>query len=548
MDDIFSRLSSIYGMNHFDIDFPFRMVLKHFGVDESNLSELGSYAGSELYEVAEYIDKVARPKLVTWSIDGERVDRVWLDPSQRNAIERLLKHFGVNRGPYQRGDWFHYFSSIYLIGDPGIGCILTVTNQTAFAIYKYGGEEVKRFLAGLIGDGKVRYGATWFTEIQGGSDLGQNLVEAVKLEEGWRLNGDTKYFSSNAGLANYALVTARPRGARSGAKGLALFLVPEFDSMGRRNFSVRRLKEKSGTVSVPTGEVEFHDSEAYLLGEKENGIYYTMENLMVSRLSNAVAALGISRKAFLEAYFYSKKRKVFGKPMIEHALVLRDLLEMEVYIEGTMALTFKAIKEFQNSYMDMPPYTDAYNYARMLTHISKNLTADMAAHVTKMSMELHGGIGFLSEFPVERWHREALITPIWEGPSNIQALDMLEVMAKKGAHHTLLKDLVATGEEIEQAKSLYEFARKRIEEQVEKIGGLSSEDSQFHAKDALNMIGHSVAVIQLLHISSRLKAERFAKVASLYAHKFIRNEPFGAEWMKEARNIIEVDKVEKVAA
>ena len=90
--------------------------------------------------------------------------------------------------------------------------------------------------------------------------------------------GDTKYFASNAGLADYALVTARPKGAPNGAKGLGLFLVPRLDSSGRRNFTIRRLKEKSATRSVPTGEVEFHDSEASTVGSIDDGIYVTMEN------------------------------------------------------------------------------------------------------------------------------------------------------------------------------------------------------------------------------------------------------------------------------
>jgi acyl-CoA dehydrogenase len=83
--------------------------------------------------------------------------------------------------------------------------------------------------------------------------------------------------------------------------------VPEFDSNGKRNFRVTRLKQKSGTLSVPTGEVEFENSEAFLIGKPEMGIYYTTENLMVSRLSNAMGALGIARKAYLEAYYYAKK-------------------------------------------------------------------------------------------------------------------------------------------------------------------------------------------------------------------------------------------------
>ncbi|MDG6933943.1 MAG: DNA alkylation response protein, partial [Nitrososphaerota archaeon] len=355
------------------------------------------------------------------------------------------------------------------------------------------------------------------------------------------------YCSSSAGWANLAIVTARPRGAKEGAKGIALFLVPELNSSGKRNFTVRRLKEKSGTVSVPTGEVEFEGAEAYLLGEAEKGIYYTLENLMVSRLSNAVGALGIARKAYLEAYYYAKKRKAFGKRIIEHPLVQRDLMEMEIYIEGTLALTFRAIDEFQKTFMDTPPYTDRYHYARLLTHISKNLTADMAAHVTKLAMELHGGIGFLSEFPVERWHREALITPIWEGPSNIQALDMLEVIAKKGAHHTLLQDLESGRKQLglKQETDLYEISLTDIKNEFELLKGLDEENAQFQAKDILERLGHSLAVVTLVQISNSLKSERFLSIAKLYRERFVERKPLRRLDRLKTAQIIEIDNLKE---
>ncbi|MDG6935030.1 MAG: DNA alkylation response protein, partial [Nitrososphaerota archaeon] len=199
-------ISDAYGKNHFELDRPFSSILKHFNYnhEQTRLTSLGEFAGTDLYEIADYIDKLGRPKLIMWSTDGERVDRVWLDPAEKVVLEKLIGEYGVNRGPYISGDWFHYFSSIYLIGDPGISCILTVTNQTAYAIYKYGDPVVKKFLPSLIGGDEttprkeLRYGATWFTEIQGGSDLGANLVEAVNQGGRWILNGDTKYFSSNA--------------------------------------------------------------------------------------------------------------------------------------------------------------------------------------------------------------------------------------------------------------------------------------------------------------------------------------------------------------
>ncbi|MEM3638208.1 MAG: acyl-CoA dehydrogenase family protein [Conexivisphaerales archaeon] len=546
IDSAFRYMSNAYGKNHYEVDFPFRTILKYFGFNE-DLSSLGGFAGGDLYEIADYVDKVAKPRQVHWSINGERVDRVWLEPAERFALERLIREFEVNRRPIRNRDWFHYFASIYLIGDPGISCILTVTNQTAFAIQKYGSDETRKLLPSLIGEGgEIKLGATWFTELQGGSDLGANLVQADEERGGWVLNGDTKYFSSNAGLADFALVTARPKGAKSGAKGIALFLVPATNSAGKKNFSVRRLKDKSGTVSVPTGEVEFSNSEAHLLGDADKGIYYTMENLMVSRLSNAVGALGIARKAYLEAYYYAKNRSAFGKKLIEHPLATRDLIEMESYIEGTMLLTFKAIDLFQKYCMDTYPYSEGYHFARLLTHISKNLTADMASHVTKLAMELHGGVGFLTEFAVERWHREALITPIWEGPSNIQALDMLEVIVKKKAHLSMLNDIDELGKAVSKGRGLFEEGRKAIVSSFSSLAGMGERESQFHAKETLERVGHAYATLMLLHLGNAMDSERFIDVATIYNDRFVRGSGIDSNALETASRIINIDEVEMV--
>jgi alkylation response protein AidB-like acyl-CoA dehydrogenase len=540
-DEVYGHLSNSYGRNHFEIDKPFQLILRYFG-STPDLRSLGAFAGKELYEVADYVDKTARPKLVTWGINGERVDEVWLDPSERLALQKLFKEFGVNRPPYRGGTWFDHYASIYLISDPGIACILTVTNQTAYALHKYGNREQKDLVQGLIGESSsITYGATWFTELQGGSDLGANLVEAHQQDGFWRIEGDTKYFASDAGLADYALVTARPRGAPPGAKGLGLFLVPRYDSTGRRNFDLRRLKDKSATVSVPTGEVEFRGSEATAVGEVQKGIYYTMENLMVSRLANSFGALGIARKAFLEAYYYAQKRRAFGELLIEHPLVQRDLLDMEVYIEGALALAFKAVDQFERSWKDTPPYTPAYHYARMLTHIAKNVTADMSSHVTKEAMELLGGLGFLNEYPVERLHREALITPIWEGPSNIQALDMLEVMAKKNAHLTLLEDMKSVAGGIADGRDAADRALNGMEGELARLSSTDAGAAEFSAKDALNRLGHSVATIMLLDVGKKLERQRFVSVARLYELHFVEGKPYPPETMAGARDLFSVD-------
>ncbi len=519
-------LSMAYGINHYRVDKPLRDVLRHYLGREPGFDRLGEYAGRDLYEVAYRVDRLSPPVHIMYDVRGERVDLSWLDPAERKVVRDLMLEYKVNSFPFNGGSWHEHYAGINLVGDPGVACILTITIQTAYALWKYGPEEVGDYYKNLAGlEEPLMLGATWFTEIQGGSDLGANTTRAEPSNGKWILNG-YKYFASGAGIADIALATARPPDSRPGAKGLALFVVPRLREDGSLNYYVRRLKEKSGTVAVPTGEVEFIDTEAYLVGEKEKGIYYTLEDLMVSRLSNAAGAVGIQRKAYLEAYGYATYRRAFGKRLIEHQLVKRDLLEMEVLTEESLVITHKAIDLFEKATGDRPPYSPQYHYARLMTHIAKNITAENAARVTMLAMELFGGIGFLKDYMVERWHREALITPIWEGTSNIQALDMLEAIARKNAHLPLLEDMKALANQAydrETANKAYEAMAKTLED----LARMPPSAAEYNAKYILDDLGHSASVILLEELASSTSDERYHWVAKIILDYVLARKPIG---------------------
>ena len=541
-DRVYGHLSSAWGKNHFEVDGPLREMLRHFAPALSDLRPLGAFAGTELYEIADYVDKTARPRLLTWTVHGERVDDIWLDPSERRVLERLIREFRVNRAPYRGGSWFEHYVAIYLVSDPGLACILTLTNQTAYALHKYGTERQRALVASLIGESDpVRFGATWFTEIQGGSDLGANRVEARTEDGVVRISGDTKYFASNAGLADYALVSARPRGAPAGAKGLGLYLVPKLTRDGRRNYRVRRLKEKSATRSVPTGEVELVDAEAEPVGDPSKGIYYLTENLLVSRLANSFGALGVARKAYLEAYYYVQRRTSFGRRLIDHPLVRRDLLDLEVAIEGSLALALRAVEQFERCHREAPPYSDAYHYARLLTHLAKNLTAEVAAETTRTAMELLGGLGFLEEYPLERLHREALVLPIWEGPSNIQALDLLEVIAKKQAHRSLEQELASAARGATDGADALAVVAERTQDALRRLEAADEASAQFFAKDTLGVLGHGLAATLLVELGRWQGRPRFTEVGRLYATRFVERSEYPLSALEAAPEIYAID-------
>ncbi|MEM0140184.1 MAG: acyl-CoA dehydrogenase family protein [Ferroplasma sp.] len=542
MDDTFALISSSYGKNHFDIDLPFQNILDFYYGKHLDLSELGSYAGKELYEATDYIDKLSSPQEKMWGITDGRIDSILISPMEKSILKKLILDFGINR-PYAHGrQLMEHYAMGYLVADPGIYCIITLTNQTLYALHKYGNSKFNKEVKALSGDGPDLWlGATWFTERQGGSDLGANDTQAVFHNGKWLLTGD-KYFASNAGLADISLISAFHDGNK-GARNLSIFALKRKNDDNALNYRVRRLKEKSATKSVPSGEVELDNSEAIMLGDRGSGIYYITEDLMVSRLDNAAAACGIARKAYLEAYYYSQKRMAFGKYLISHPGVKKDLLDMEVMLEGSLALTFKSIKHFQQSIESKPPYDDDYNYTRLLTHIVKNLTADSSASITKNATELHGGIGFLSEFPIERWHREALITPIWEGASNIQALDMLEAIFKKNAHKKLLKDFRNIVDEIKDGRDEAEADYTILNDSIEKLLKYSADEAQFYSKNLMAKMGNSMASILLIEIGNRTLNDRYITSGIMYYQRFVKNEDYGVEMIERADSIIHIDKI-----
>lgn len=544
------RFFSSYGVNHYTIDTPFQGLLRYVGLGkdlDGALTNFGHFAGTELLEVADYIDHVSPPRLRMWDVRGRRADWVQLNPAHKRLLTTALDHGMVRAVFTQNLPWTFHYALGYLLADPGLYCSIILTVQTAYALHKYGDDTLKStFLPHYLTEDSDRawFGATFYTELHGGSDLGANRAVARHHGHGWQIDTTDKYFASNAGIADAALVTARPHGRPGGPKGLALFFVPAFRPDGTANYRIRRLKEKLGTRAVPTGEVELQGTEAYLVGTLNHGIYQALEVLILARLGNAIGALGIARKAYLEAWMYARQRTAFGKPLIQHPLVQRDLLEMETEIEANLALTLKAVQAFDRSWQARPPYTNDFHYARFLAHIAKNMTADMSAAVTRQAMELHGGVGFLEDFSVARWHREALITPIWEGSSNIQALDLWELIQKKKAHIRFFDEIAAVAARCGEA-ALGDALTGGIQRQRKRIAelqDLSGSEAQFYTKTLLRDLGALGAAAFLAEAGETTKNKglrrRFLDVARYYAAHHLEHAVAPLDLLKRAQRMI----------
>jgi acyl-CoA dehydrogenase len=398
---------------------------------------------SEGLAISGAIDRAGTPWLRMFDLLGKRVDEI-LYPREYQTILKRGYRAGVVWRALEEKSLIPTYQLMYDISfhDPGICCPYTVSLGTAVPIAKYGSADLQaRFLPQLSRkDDSVWQGATWMTEIKGGSDLGAAVETIARpMGDGYRLTGE-KYFASNAN-AELAVVAARPQGAAAGVRGLALFLVPRYRKDGELNYFIRRLKDKIATRSVPTGEIELKDSEGYLLGSADSGIYLILEVLNLSRVANSVVSVALAQRAMADALSYAEHRAAFGKLILDHPLIRHQFDNRLNALRSAFALAWESVQLLNHVWMERPPYTDRYHLFRLVAHLAKYWTAEFAIDTAKWAMELYGGLGVLAEFGVERWLREAMILAIWEGTSHRQMLDGLEVMERKRAHTLLFRRL-----------------------------------------------------------------------------------------------------------
>ena len=422
------------------------------GANQDWLREYESWFEREGQGISDAVDRAGTPWLRMFDRWGARVDEILYPPEYWRMLKRGYQAGVLWRVFPQNSDensLIPAYLLLYATGfyDPGLACPYTVSLSTVCPLSKYGDAELKaRFLPKLLqhddnnNKNDIWQGATWMTEIKGGSDLGA-AVETVAQRDGskWRLTGD-KYFASNAG-AELAVVAARQEGAPQNVRGLSLYLVPRRSEDGQLNYRIRRLKDKIATRSVPTGEIELRQSEGWLLGQAEHGIYLILDVLNLSRVANCVGSVALAQRAIADAYAFAQRRIAFGKPIIEHPLLRRQFEDRLQGLRAASRLAWEAAHLLDQVWQQKPPYSESYHLFRLIAHLAKYWTAEFAVQTAKWAMEVYGGVGTLQEYRVERWLREAMILAIWEGTSHRQMLDGLEVMQRKSAHRLLFQHL-----------------------------------------------------------------------------------------------------------
>ncbi|UEG59817.1 acyl-CoA dehydrogenase family protein [Stutzerimonas chloritidismutans] len=304
-------------------------------------------------------------------------------------------------------------------GDGATGALMSIHNSVGCGpVLNYGSQAQKDEWLPELASGRA-IGCFALTEPQAGSEA-HNLRTRAELVDGqWVLNG-SKQFCSNAKRAKLAIVFA-VTDPDLGKKGLSAFLVPT-DTPG---FAVERSEHKMGIRASDTCAVSLSDCripQANLLGERGKGLAIALSNLEGGRIGIGAQALGIARAAFEAALLYARERVQFGKPIAEHQSIANMLADMQTQLNAARLLILHAARLKSAG---LPCLSEASQ--------AKLFASEMAEKVCSQAVQIHGGYGYLEDYPVERYYRDARITQIYEGSSEIQRL----LIARELANYAL---------------------------------------------------------------------------------------------------------------
>ena len=448
-----SAVPDSYGLNLFRADPAFAGLAQLYlapGLHAHLLphfDRLGALAGSTLDDLAHQADRNP-PILHHRTRRGEDVQSIEKHPVYREMERLAFGEFGLAALSHRGGvlGWpdpmppaaKYLLTFLFVQAEFGLMCPVSMTDSLTRTLRKFGDPAlVARYLPGLLGDDLETpcQGAMFMTEQGAGSDVGATAVEAEPVAGGtWRLSGD-KWFCSNPD-AGLAMVLARPKGAAAGIRHVGLFLLPRTRPDGSPNaYRIVRLKEKLGTCSMASGEVQLDGALAFLVGDDPRhvpgaGFRQMAEMVNNSRLSNGVRAAGMMRRAVMEAFHVARHREAFGQRLIDMPLMRRQLAKLLLPTEQARTMMLQAAEALRRA--DAGDRR-AYALLRILTPLLKFRACRDARRVTGDAMEARGGCGFIEDWPDPRLLRDSHLGSIWEGTSNVVALDVLRAATRKGS-------------------------------------------------------------------------------------------------------------------
>ena len=421
-----------------------------------------------------------------------------------------------------------YMAAIELISRADASLMLLFGLQgIGETISRFGSEEQKQRYLPRFSTGEVM-GAMALTEPDAGSDLQAVSLQATQRPDGkWVLNGVKRFITNGCG--EISLVMARSEKKISGGRGLSLFI---YERDG--NMKVRRIESKLGIHGSPTCELQFNNAEAELLGKRKFGlIKYTMALLNGARIAVAAQAVGIAEAAYREADAYSKDRVQFEKPVREFTAVYEMLTDMKVNIEAARALLYETgrivdisdgleEKAGKDPKSEKEAKSDAKRFARfasVFTPIVKAHASEMANKVCYDAIQIHGGVGYSTEFNVERHYRDVRITNIYEGTTQLQVVGAVagilgSVVFDRFDEYEEKHDFSTAGKVYDDVMIL-RASLEAVVSHIKKRGDATFQE--YHARRLVDM-ATDIIISYLLSLDG-LKSERKKKTALLYISK-----------------------------
>ena len=534
------RYTGAVGLNWYATDPSLQATMAYYlqphelAVAEPHLKTIGALMGGPVARWAEETDRhpAVLERYDRW---GHDTGTVVQPPSFLDSRRAVLDAYGALRQDTRQAgvsSAIPLFAANYLLdqADIGMACALGTGGGmvkalvAAFAPADIRDHVVAKFESGEW-EGRT---AQMLTERTGGSDLGALETTATRDGDSWRLNG-IKWFASNCD-GEVFVVLAKPEGAPDSSRGVANFLVLRTRRDGSRNGTrIRRLKDKLGTRSVASGEVEFVDAEAFLLSGEPGGdsgptdgrgLGRMMELTNAARLGIAAFALGNARRALVESLCYAGRREAFGGKLIDKPLMRRKLAEMIVDVEAAQAMVFDG--------------TGLSNHRqprrvrqRIAVPVTKLKVCRLGITMASDAIEIHGGNGYIENWPVARILRDAQVNTIWEGPDNILCLDVRRGIERAQAHEALLtrcRDAVSVSDD----DATTALVARRIDDLEAaimawtKLEGAAAEARLFTLAQFMgDVYGGALLTEQAAWARATGRGERNALVANLYAQRYL---------------------------
>lgn len=535
-----------HGANFYDTDPELKALLKLY-LPEPLLTHLqpyfqrmGELAGGRLDELALIADKNP-PELEVRTRSGEDRQRIIKHPAYEEMERVAYGEFGLQAISH-RDDmlgWKGKMPSIvkyaltylFVQAEFGLCCPLSMTDSLTRTLKKFGTPQlVEKYLPQLLSldfDEQAQ-GAMFMTEQAAGSDISNTqTVASANADGSWSITGD-KWFCSNPD-AEFAMVLAHVDGDPAGMKGISLFLLPRtLDDGSTNSYRIIRLKDKLGTRSMASGEIRLDGAVAYLVGERGRGFVQMADMVNNSRLSNGVRSAGMMRRAVAEAEYVAHERIAFGKRLEDMPLMQRQLDKLRVPAEQARTMVFQTAQTLMRSDAGEK---DAYALARILTPMIKFRACRDARKVTGDAMEVRGGCGYIEEWSDPRLVRDAHLGSIWEGTSNIVALDVIRAIKREGSLPVLqnyLHGLLADAPHIKSAfaKALTDALARAsaFAEQVAVQGG-----DQFARQAATGLYCCTTAIAMAWEASKTQSAERMRLAQLVVINRLLPRDPLSLQ-------------------